>query len=527
MLEARQPQSRTIGAFLDEICDLYGPATAIVDRDRRYSFDDLKAESVDVARALVAAGIGYGDKVGILMGNRAEWLFVHFAASLIGAVSVGINTWSTTSELDYVLKHSGAKALIMAPRLLKHDYLKSLEELSPLGARFPDLETVVVLAEACPEGAVTFASFRENGLSIDPGRIGELSRQVASDDLVFLLYTSGSTSRPKGVLIQHAGLIDNMWHIGERMHVKPGEKLWLAVSLFWGFGCENAVYTMFTHGGCLVLQEHFDPEEALRLIETERCSIFYGLPNMIDAIMGHPEFEKRDLRCLRTGISMGSREQIKDIARRFLPEVTQSYGMTELYGNCSVCDCKSPVEVRATTGGRPLPGIDMRIVSPGTNIRLAAGEVGELRVKGHVTIGYHKDPELTAASFDDDGYFVTGDLGVIDAEGYFTFRGRLKDTVKTGGINVSPAEVEEILLTHESVLQTFVFGKKASDTDEELFAIVIPKEMHSFNEYLLKSYLERYIAKYKIPKRIFQKKIEDLPLTTTGKVNKGMLHKLV
>ena len=369
-----------------------------------------------------------------------------------------------------------------------------------------------------------YDSFLERGRSIDDATLALASAHAHPDDVALLLYTSGSTSRPKGVLIQHAGLIENMWHIGERMHIQPGDRLWMAVSLFWGFGCENALYTMYTHGGCLVMQEAFEPAEALRLLATERCTVFYGLPNMVHALRTHPDFPTYDLSRLRTGITMGTPEQITELSETFLPEVTLSYGMTELYGNCSVCDSRTPIERRCAPGGPPLPGVEFKVVEPGTDRRLPAGEMGELRVRGYVTLGYHNDPELTAASFDSEGFFITGDLAVLDAEGWVAFRGRIKELVKTGGINVSPVEVEEVLLQHPMVSEAYVIGLPDPVRGEELAAVVLPKA--GADEGLsaaLLAYARANLATYKVPRRFAVVQFEQIPRTTTGKVQKNRL----
>jgi fatty-acyl-CoA synthase len=342
----------------------------------------------------------------------------------------------------------------------------------------------------------------------------------------YLLYTSGSTSTPKGVQLQHYALIENMWHIGERMHVTEDDRLWLAVSLFWGLGCENALLNLLTHGGCVVLQEHFEPGEALRLIEAERCTVFYGTPNMALALAEHPERAGHDLSSLRTGGTIGTPEQIMRLVDMGAREICNIYGLTETYGNCAVTDAHEPLEVRLASVGLPLPGVSIRIADPLTGAALPAGEVGEIRVKGYVTTGYYKDPERTRAAFDADGWFLTGDLGLLDAEGRLHFRGRLKEMVKTGGINVAPVEVEEVLSAHPAVRMAFVIGLPDPVRDEILAAVVVPRAGAAVTADELAAHCRAQLALYKVPRRFRFVAESELPLTVTGKLQKNRLAEL-
>ena len=335
---------------------------------------------------------------------------------------VAINTWVTARELGYILKHADAAALIMSDRFLRYDYVAMLGELEPHAETLPQLRQLVHLGTAGYRGSLPFAAVFDAGAHIPDDVVVAAGRNVQPRDVAYLLYTSGSTSTPKGVQIQHFGLIENMFHIGERMHVTCEDRLWLAVSLYWGLGCENALFNLLTHGGCVVLQEHFEPGEALRIIEQERCTLFYGTPNMAQAMMEHPDRPRRDLSCLRSGGTVGSPEQIRRVMELGAQEICHIYGLTETYGNCAVVDGRlDPPEKRLTTVGRPLDGVDMRIVDPDTQAPRPAGAVGEVQVKGYVTIGYYKDEEKNRAAFTPDGYFRTGDLGVLDVRGIPAF----------------------------------------------------------------------------------------------------------
>ena len=508
------PASRTIPDLIDELARRYPQREAVVGSGKRYTYRELRDEVRRLACGLHALGVRRGDKVAILMGNRPEWLIADFAITLLGAVMVGVNTWATARELQHILSHSDTRFLFCVARFLKHDYTALLPELE-----LPQLERIICVGHG---GRPDWLAY-ENLLKSDEAAIDAAQRQVHPQDTAYILYTSGSTSLPKGVEIQHYALIENMWQIGERQRVTEHDRLWLAVSLFWGLGCENALFNLLTHGGCIVLQEHFDAGQALELIERERCTVFYGTPNMAQALYEHPDRAKRDLSSLRGGATIGTPEQIMRVVELGAREVCNIYGLTETYGNCNVADARDPLEKRISNVGRALEGVEQRIVDPLTGKALPPGEVGEVRVKGYVTTGYYKDPERTREAFDENGFFRTGDLGMLDAEGYLHFRGRIKEMVKTGGINVAPIEVEEVLLAHPAVQAAFVTGVPDAVHDELLAAVIVPKRGVALSEGEVTEHCRKTLAAYKVPRLIRFATEEELPLTTTGKVQKNRL----
>jgi len=520
------PTGRTIPAFLDEFATKYPDRPALVDGERAYTFRSLRDSAQELARSLIALGVRKSDKVAILMGNRAEWVLMDFAITSIGAVMVGVNTWSTARELEYVLSQSDTTILITADRLLKADYLALLDELRPWSTKLPLLRHVIVLGEDARPDTMTFAAFEQAGRSVPLDDVRTRAADVTPQDMAYILYTSGSTSRPKGVMVLHRGLIENLFNIGERLGIDENDRLWLAISLFWGLGCENALFATLTHGGCVVLQESFDAGEALRIIEKERCTVLYGMPNMVQALIGHPDFPRRDISSLRKGATIGTPEQMLGVMRDLLPHACQIFGLTETYGNCAVGDWRDPDDVRARNAGRVMPGTQFRIVDPATEEILPPGSTGELRVKGYVTPGYYKDPERTAAAFDADGFFRTGDYCQLDADGYLYFRGRLKEMLKTGGINVAPVEVEEILQLHSAVEEAHVIGLPDIERDEIVAAVVLCKPGAEVTEAELLAHCRRHMAAYKVPRRLTFTQRAHLPLTVTGKLQKNQLHTL-
>jgi fatty-acyl-CoA synthase len=521
------PAGRTIPGLLDELAARFPAREALVGGGRRYTYAALREEVRAFAKGLQALGIRKGDMVAILMGNKPEWIIADLAICSLGAIMVAVNTWVTSRELGYVLGHSDARILIASDHFLKNDYFSMLETLEPLSRSTPRLGSIIHVGARTYRDSIPFADVAARGRSVPDADLAAAARAIDPGDVAYLLYTSGSTSTPKGVQLQHYALIENMWHIGERMHVTEHDRLWLAVSLFWGLGCENALFNLLTHGGCVVLQESFEPGEALRLIEAERCTLFYGTPNMAQALSDHPDRRKHDLSRLRSGGTVGTPEQVSRVADLGAREICNIYGLTETYGNCTVTDAAEPLNVRIASVGRPLPGVDLRIVDPATDKVLPPGEVGEIRVKGYVTIGYYNDADRSRAAFDPNGYFITGDLGLLDAQGRLYFRGRIKEMIKTGGINVAPVEVEETLMAHPAVKLACVTGIPDAQRDEIVAALIVCRPGETVNEADLLADLlahcRRELAAYKVPRLIKFISEAELPLTVTGKLQKNRL----
>ena len=518
------PRSRTLPDLLDEMAARRPAREFIVGGETRLTYAETRARARRLAKGLYQLGVRRGDKVALLMDNRVEWLLVDFAVTLLGATLVPISTWSRARELGYVLNHCDATTFITIDRFLGQDYLAMLAEIGAPGSdRLPRLTRVVPVGAERPAGMVRFEDLWDMGADVSDATLDACQRAVTPDDVAYILYTSGTTSTPKGVQLQHRGVIENTWNIGERQHLGPDDRMWMGISLFWSFGCLNALGAVMTHGGCIVLQGHFDAALALALIERERCSVYYGTPNIALALWEHPDRPRRDLSSLRTGAAIGpppAMQMVMDLGAR---EICNVYGLTECYGNSNVSDASDPVDVRLHTVGRPLPGMEIRIVDRDTRRPLPAGEVGEILIRGHLTPGYYKDPERNAAAFDAEGFFLTGDLGLIDADGHLHFRGRIKEMVKTGGINVAPLEVEEVLLGHGSVEQAYVIGLPDPRREEILAAVVVLKDGRHASEEELRAFCKQALAAFKVPQHFRIMTRADLPVTATGKVQKFRL----
>lgn len=524
-MSGERPLGRTLPDLLDEMAARHPAREFIVGAGARLTYAETRARVRQLAHGLAHEGVQRGDKVALLMNNRVAWLLVDFAVTLLGATLVPISTWSRGRELAYVLEHCDATTFITIDRFLGQDYLAMLAEIGGPGSdRLPRLRRVIVDAAARAAGTTRLDDLWDLGGAAD---VEAARRAVTPDDVAYILYTSGTTSTPKGVQLQHRGLIENTWNIGERQHLGPDDRMWMGISLFWSFGCLNALLAVMTHGGCIVLQEQFDAAAALALIERERCTVYYGTPNIALALWEHPDRPRRDLSSLRTGAAIGppsSMQMVMDLGAR---EICNVYGLTECYGNSHVTDAADPVDVRLHTVGRPLPGMEIRIVDRETRQPLPAGEVGEVLIRGHLTPGYYKDPERNAAAFDAEGFFLTGDLGLVDGDGRLHFRGRLKEMVKTGGINVAPLEVEEVLLGHPSVEQAHVVGLPDPRQEEILAAAVVLKDGAAASEEDLRAFCRRGLAAFKVPRHFRVVQRADLPLTATGKVQKFRLQEML
>ena len=524
-----QPISQTLPSLVQEMARLRSGHEFVCQGSKSLSYEAFEREVQACARGLMALGVSRGDHVAILMGNRLEWLIADFAICSIGAVMVGLNTWVTAHELAYLLEHSDTRVLVTSGRFLKYDYLLMLAEIRRLApAALAGLRHIVLTDEnQASTGSLSWSELLDRGRQTPVAQWQAAASAVQPTDVCYLLYTSGSTARPKGVLLQHGPMIENMWHIGQRQHVTTSDRLWLAVSLFWGLGCENALFNIMTHGATLVLQEHFDAQEAIALIDRSRCTLFYGTPNMVTALMATPNFSALGLGQMRGGATIGSPEQIQRLIDAGLHDICNIYGLTETYGNCHVTDAGLPATLRLRSVGQALPGNLAHICNPLGDEELPVGEIGEIRIEGRVLLGYYKDPQATALAFDTNGYFRTGDLGHVDAEGFLFFKGRLKEVIKTSGMNVSPVEVEEVLLSHPEVLTAYCVGIDGMEGEDTMVAaVVVLKPQATLSEKILRDLCVQRLARYKCPKKILFVDEAQIPLTTTGKVKKNEIARL-
>jgi fatty-acyl-CoA synthase len=522
----RAPHSRTLPDLLEEQAGRSPDAPAAICAGRGIAFAALAARAGRVAAALRGRGVRRGDRVGLLVNNRVEWLEVCFGAGAAGAAVVPFSTWSTRQELEFLLADSGVRALFALPGMGKEDFRGSLRALLPeaeaggawRSARFPSLRDLVLVGEegAPPPGWMGYeALLRDAPPSFDPLPPGE--GPSAGDDAI-VLYTSGSTSKPKAVrLVQHA-VIENGFNIGERQGLGPGDRVLTAVPLFWSYGASNALPAAFTHGAALVLQPRFEPGEALDLIERHRCTAVYTLPAMTAALVRHPDFTPERTRTLRTGLTIGSPQDVVSAAERLgAAGMCNVYGASEVYGNCCVTPHDWPLERRAAGHIPPLPGVRLRVVDAETGLPLGPSEPGLLEVQGYLMPGYGgASAAHNASAFTPDGWYRTGDMGQLNEAGEFLFLGRSGEMIKRAGINVSPAEIEEVLMQHAAVSQAGVVGVPDPERGEIIVAFVVPKPGTPATAQELAAHCRAVASAYKVPDRIEIRPA--LPATATGKL---------
>ncbi len=492
------PQSRTLYELVCEQAARFPDRIAVICGERKASYRDLAEAAGRIGSALRAAGFERSDRVGILIENRLEWLECCFGAAAIGATVVPFSTWSKPPELAYLLADAEIDTLFAVEAFAGQNFAEALAVLVPeasgappgeWGSReFPRLRQIVLLGGTLQRGWIGYNAFRGDHAPLSP------DAGANPEDDALILYTSGSSARPKAVRLRHGAVIENGFNIGERMHLGPDDRVLLAPPLFWSYGAANALPATLTHGATLVLQDRFEPGEWLGLIERRRCTAVYTLPSMTGAGLRHPEFRRERVKSLRTGLMIGSPEEVRVAAEELgADQICNIYGATETYGNCCVTPCDWPLDRRMHSQGPPLPGMRLRIVDPEPGRVLPAGETGLVEVGGHVTPGHAGESAAhNAVAFTADGY------------------------IKRGGINVSPAEVESLLLQYPGVAQAAVVGAAAGERGEAIVAFVVPHPGASLDPDALREHCRRLASSYKVPDHI---EIRDaLPVTETGKL---------
>lgn len=517
----KAPHSRTLFGLLVEQAGRFPNRPAIIGSRHEVTYAELAVGTARLAAGMRAHGVGRGDRVGILIENRREWLEAAFAAAALGAVAVPFSTWSKPAELAYLLADAEIALLVAVGGFGGQDFAAALDTLVPEAAaapagewrsgRFPRLRAIVAL-DAEP---------RPGWISCDRLKTADplpLDAAADADDDCFILYTSGSSARPKAVRLRHGAVIENGFNIGERMRLGPDDRVLLAPPLFWSYGAANALPATWSHGAGLVLQPRFEAGEWLSLIERQRCTAIYTLPSMTGAALRHPEFRRDRVATLRTGLMIGSAEEVRIAAEELsAAQICNIYGATETCGNCCVTPADWPLARRMASQGPPLPGMSLRIADPESGAALPAGEVGLVEVKGHVTPGYAgASAEHNAAAFTADGYFRTGDRGLLDAAGDFHFVARDTDMIKRAGINVSPAEIEALLLQHPGVTQAAVIGTPAGERGEAIVAFVVARAGAALDAEALRAHCRAFASSYKVPDRV--EICAALPVTETGKL---------
>lgn len=541
----RQAQFRlrewTLGQILDHTVSLYPDRDAIVYADRNYrqTWREFGALVDRFAKGLMAMGIQKGEKVAVWATNVPYWVALQFATAKIGAILVTVNTNYREHEVRYLLTHSECENIFLVDRVRDHDFLETLYSIAPelrvqsrkslVCTSLPHLKRVCFLGAEKYRGMYSVPEILSLAVMVDDEEFA--ARQASLDpwDVINMQYTSGTTGFPRGVMLTHVGVGLNGYWIGRHQKFGPDDRVCLPVPLFHCFGCVLGVSAAVNHGAAMIILESFSPLKVLAAVDSERCTALYGVPTMFLAELEHKLFQRFDLSCLRTGIMAGSvcpeplmRRVVQDM---HMKDITICYGLTEASPVMTQSDINDPLPLRCETVGCAMPGIEVRVADPETCEELPRGQAGEIICRGYnVMKGYYRMPEDTARTISPDGWLHSGDLGVMDENGYLRVTGRIKDMIIRGGENVYPREVEEFLLGMPGLLDVQVVGVPSRKYGEEVAAFVIPRPDMEILPEDVRHFCRGKIAWYKTPR--FVHMVTGFPLTASGKIQKYKLREM-
>ena len=530
----------TVGRLLDLVTERRprDDALVYVDRGLRYSYAEFNEVVERCARALMALGLEKGDHVAVWGQNVPEWVTLQFATGKMGAVLVTVNPAYKANELKYVLEQSDAAAFFLTRGVKGADFVEILQEAVPELAEveegelsvegLPHLKHVVLIGEGAEDspGIMGYEEFIERAEETSAEELRERQDSLEADEVINMQYTSGTTGFPKGVQLTHANIVKNAFYIGECMELGPEDRVCIPVPFFHCFGCVLGTLNTVTHEGTMVPVEQFDAEEVLQAVHKERCTALLGVPTMFIAELEHENYGEYDTSSLRTGIMAGSpcpEEVMKQVVNDMgADEITIAYGQTESSPVITQTRTDDPIERRVSTVGRKLPDVEVKLVDVDTGEEVGMGEQGDLCTRGyHVMKGYYKMPDKTAEVIDEDGWLHTGDLAVMDEDGYFQITGRADDMIIRGGENIYPREIEEFLYTHPEISDVQVYGVPDEKYGERVAAAIIKKRDASLTEEDVKEYCRENIAHYKVPEYVDF--VEEYPMTASGKIQKYKL----
>jgi fatty-acyl-CoA synthase len=512
------------------------PALVVPFQSVRFTYAELDREVERVARGLLACGLEPGERIGIWAPNCAEWILTMFGAARAGLILVNLNPAYRGTELEFALRVVGCRALVFAPRFKSSDYAAMLQSLIPelpdaapgrlACAAFPDLRLLVQLGAEPVSGTLSFDDLLAFGHDLDRTVLTSIEERLDADQVFNVQFTSGTTGTPKGATLTHFNIVNNGFFVGEGMRLTAEDSICIPVPLYHCFGMVLGVLAAMTHGAASVFSgDGFEALAVLETVQSERCTALYGVPTMFIAELEHPRFGEFDLSSLRTGIMAGSPCPIsvmrRVVAEMHMPEVTICYGMTETSPVSFQTQPDDPLERRVGTVGRVHPHVQVKLID--TDGRVTPRDApGELLTRGYsVMRGYWDDPERTRDAIDAGGWMHTGDLGVIDEQGYCNIVGRVKDMIIRGGENVSPREIEEYLYRHPAVFDVAVVGVPDAKYGEAVCACIRLRDGMNATEEEIRAFCRDQIAHYKVPRYV--RFVDSFPLTISGKVQKYLI----
>ena len=528
----------TIGNYFDRTCESNPEIDALVVRHQnvRWSYQQLQEQVNSLAAGLLALGIQTGDRVGIWGPNSAEWVMVQLATAKIGAIMVCINPAYRTYELEYALNKVECDTIITAEQFKSSDYLGMLQTLAPELAdcepcalqskTLPHLKRVIRMGKGKSPGMVNFEDVCAMGSAEHHARLAQLAAELRPDDAINIQFTSGTTGNPKGATLSHCNILNNGYLTGAAMDLSPQDRLCIPVPLYHCFGMVLSVLACVAHGATMVFPgEAFDPLDTLKAVEDERCTALHGVPTMFIMELDHPSFSQFDLSSLRTGIMAGAPCPV-EVMRRLISEMHMddiliAYGQTEVSPINNMTLPNDSLERRTETVGRAVPWVEIKVIDDAGRV-VRVGEKGEICTRGYsVMQGYWNDPERTAETIDAGGWLHSGDLAVMDGDGYVQIVGRIKDMIIRGGENIYPREIEEFLYQHPAISEVQVFGVPDEKMGEEVCAWIQLNAGHELSADDVKDYCRDKITHFKIPRYIDF--VDEYPMTVTGKIQKFVM----
>jgi acyl-CoA synthetase (AMP-forming)/AMP-acid ligase II len=509
----------TIPRMVRAAATRFGDTEGLVDGDLRLTFAELSERVDEAGRAFLAAGLEPGDRVAIWAPNIAEWVFGALGALAAGGVIVPLNTRFKGAEAAYVLGRSRARMLLCVNGFLGNDYVAALRAT---GEQLPSLERIVVLRGEAPEGTQPWADFASGASAVSPAALDARVGAGSPDDLSDIIFTSGTTGRPKGVMVSHAQTLRVFWDWSGIVGLSHGDRYLIVNPFFHTFGYKAGILACLLRGATIIPEPVFDVPAVLQRVSDERVTMLPGPPTLYLSILNHPDRDRYDLSSLRLAVT-GAAAVPVEMIRRMRSELTfrtiiTGYGLTESTGTVTMCRPDDDPETIATTSGRAIHDTEVRVVDDDGH-EVPRGTPGEIVCRGyHVMLGYFEDPEATAEAIDADGWLHTGDLGVMDERGYVDITDRKKDMFIVGGFNAYPAEIENALLGHEAVAQVAVVGVPDARMGEVGHAFVVPRPGTTVDPDALIAWCRERMANYKVPRAVHV--VDALPVNASGKVLK-------
>ncbi|MDR3632051.1 MAG: AMP-binding protein [Desulfocapsaceae bacterium] len=532
----------TISDMVDILAENFGNSIGLEYHELgiRHNFRQLRELWDQVAKGLMALGIARGDKVAIWANNLPEWVYTQYGSARMGAVLVTVNTNYRSSELEYLLRQSDATTLILTGGVREpYEYIRILNTVCPGIAdsrpgnlsekNLPFLKNILYLGKENIAGMYNWDEVLRRGETVTDPEFQARRAQLRPDDVINMQYTSGTTGFPKGVMLSHTNLIGNALSMAECMKLTSDDTMCIPVPFFHCFGCVIGTLTCMVSGAAMAPVTSFSAADVLRTVEASRCTALLGVPTMFIAEFEEMDRQAYDTSSLRTGVMAGStcpvevmRRVIEDMGAK---EMTIVYGQTEASPGITQTRDHDSLELKTTTVGRALPHVEVKIVDPVTGEELPVGQQGELCTRGyHVMKGYYKMPEATARAVDKDNWLHTGDLGVMDANGYCSITGRIKDMIIRGGENIYPREIEEFLYLHPKVKDVQVVGVPSRKYGEEVAAFILLKPREEATDKEMAAFCRERISFHKIPKYFFF--VDQFPTTASGKIQKYKLREI-